>query len=135
MKRLKLTINKVYTYLSIAHPLILLNIILVIYFILSIYYNNPYLCDGDNLEELHNKLTSLHKEYYEANKEYEQYNDLLYQASKRIDCVKENGIVRYLTVNKDNKLLETTSTLFKIRMIEASIKIKDPNFVSTIKRE
>ena len=135
MKRLKLTINKVYTYLSIAHPLILLNIILVIYFILSIYYNNPYLCDGDNLEELHNKLTSLHKEYYETNKEYEQYSDLLYQASKRTDCVKENGIERYLSVNKDKKLLEITSTLFKIRMIEASIKIKDPNFVSTIKRE
>jgi len=135
MKQLKLTINNIYTYLFISYPLVLIIILIILNIILSIYFANPFLCDGESLDELLNKLTLLSKDYIENNREYEQYSDLLEQVSKRPDCVKDNGIERYLTIKKDQKNVEIVSTLFKIRIIEASIRVKDPNFVSTIKRE
>jgi hypothetical protein len=110
-------------------------VLLILSVILPLYLANPYLCDGDSLEELKDKLTLLYKEYNDSNKEYEQYRDLLEQVSKRPDCVKDNGIERYLSIKKDNKNIEIASILFKIRMIEGSIKLKNPNFVSTIKKE
>jgi hypothetical protein len=135
MKQLILIIFNIYDNLFISSPLLLYLVLIALNTILSVYYNNPYLCDGEGLEELTNKLASLYKEYNEASKEYEQYSDLLEQASKRPDCVKDNGIERYLTIKKDYKNIETVSILFKIRMVEANIKLKSPNFASAIKRE
>src|SRR5208282_2403424 len=135
MKQFILNISNIYIYLFISHPLLLYLIMLVLNMVLYIYYSNPYLCDGDNLEELNNKLTLLCKYYNDSNKEYEQYSSLLKELSNRPDCVKDNGIERYLIIKKDSKNIETVSILFKIRIIEASIMIKDSNFVSTIKMQ
>ena len=135
MKQFILNISNIYIYLFISHPLLLYLIMLVLNMVLYIYYSNPYLCDGDNLEELNNKLTLLCKDYNDSNKEYEHYSSLLKELSNRPDCVKDNGIERYLIIKKDSKNIETVSILFKIRIIEASIMIKDSNFVSTIKMQ
>jgi hypothetical protein len=133
MKGLKLILLNTYAFLFMSHPFLLFLILLILKVILFISIADPYLCDGDSLEESSYRLSLLYEEYKDNNKDYEQYNNLLEQANNRPE--RDNGIIRYLINKKDSKAIDAACSLSKIRLIETSIKAKDPNFVSTIKKE
>lgn len=47
----------------VRHPIIIYIIITISYGLLFCYLNNPYLCDGNSLDELNSKLTIYIAEY------------------------------------------------------------------------
>jgi len=118
--------------LSLFKPLFIYIIFTLICLILLAYFGDTSLCKGESLEELKNKLVSYCQEYQEFNQEYEHYRDLLEQAKNRLE--KDNIIERYLIVKKNAKAIDIACSLAKIRLIEISIKDKEPDFIFTIKK-
>jgi hypothetical protein len=123
--------HKQFLPLSIFKPILLYLIFALICLALLACLSDTCLCDGESLEELKSKLVSYIQEYNEFIQEYKHYSDLLEQAKDRLE--KDNGIERYLKIKKNAKAIDVICSLAKIRIIETSIKAKEPNFIPTIK--
>lgn len=101
-------------------------------FICLKYLEPGYLCDGESIEDLKNKLI---KEVVKYNEVMIDYNNFINQTilAEKVD----ENLIQSDLFNEvaESKLDEAVDIISKIRNIEISIKEKEPDFKSLIKKQ